>query len=401
MLPLSLLPNSFRLFCDVKLREEEPEMKPANQYRQIRGATATIIFGVLIFYIMQMAPSSLLPQIKQGLGLILQMFCAHTYYLLLIGRSVYGLGFGLHVPFIGSAIMKWYQGESRETMDAINALFPFVGTAIAFFTMAPLCTLFQGRWELSLSIWCLPLYFTMIIWSFFIREKDLPNFGNSDAPDEPGIYRELIRQKELLLLCCTFICDFICYSYIGVILPTYFFELGGLSSSLSNTLAALAFPAFGILGSVIGGKLNILFGRRKPILCVGQIGKFIGLVVSCMLYQNGFVYTFFGIALFGFFNGFWMPSMYCVPMDLDHMSATKVGASFALMTACGIGAGFFAPSLGGIFTQMFLLTSSISDPVLRHADALRQSLLLFSFTNILGLICCLSMRETGKNQKVI
>ena len=64
-------------------------MKPANQYRQIRGAPATIIFGVLIFYIMQMAPSSLLPQIKQGLGpeseVLLNLVVNIVFFFIVIG----------------------------------------------------------------------------------------------------------------------------------------------------------------------------------------------------------------------------------------------------------------------------------------------------------------------------
>lgn len=410
--------------------------------------TGTIILGILTLYIMQIGPSSILVQIKQGLsienevlmnlvvnivfcfivigcflgphlekrigtkglyttalifsalGVLSHIFAADSYMVILAGRSIFGIGFGLAVPFIGSAIMKWYDGDSRERMDTVNALFPFIGTTIAFLSLSPLTTFFNGHWEAALAVWCVPMFICLILWKFGIKEKDIPVYSKvDDTPAGNGVYIELFKRKELRLLCGIFICDFACYSYIGVILPTYFFEIGGISETAANIIAAVAFPVFGMIGSMVGGQFNSKFKRRKPILCVGQIGKFIGLLIVCRLYEYGFFTTILGISVFGFFNGFWMPVMYCIPMDLDNMSSAKVGAAFALMTACGIAAGFFAPSLGGVMTQMFMRQSSAENYLVCHTAAIRQSLWIFSFANILSLALSVKIRETGRENK--
>lgn len=408
--------------------------------------TGTIILGILSLYIMQMGPSSILVQIKRGLaiesevmlnmvvnivfcfivlgciigphlekklgtknlytvslifsvvGVFSHIFAENSYKLILIGRSVFGVGFGLSVPFIGSAIMKWYDGDARERMDTVNALFPFIGTAIAFLSLSPLTIFFDGRWEKALAIWSLPMFICLLVWQFRIKEKELTVYGKSEESTEKGTYAELFKRRELRLLCGIFVCDFACYSYIGVILPTYFFEIGGINETAANIIAAVAFPIFGMLGSIAGGQFNSKFKRRKPILCIGQIGKFIGLMIVCKLYKYGFFTAVLGIAVFGFFNGFWMPVMYCIPMDLDNMSSAKVGAAFALMTACGIAAGFIAPSIGGAITQMFMRQSAAVNSFVSYTDALRQSLWIFSFTNILSLGLCIKMMEPGKRK---
>ena len=242
------------------------------------------------------------------------------------------------------------------------------------------------------------MFICLLVWQFRIKEKELTVYGKSEESTEKGTYAELFKRRELRLLCGIFVCDFACYSYIGVILPTYFFEIGGINETAANIIAAVAFPIFGMLGSIAGGQFNSKFKRRKPILCIGQIGKFIGLMIVCKLYKYGFFTAVLGIAVFGFFNGFWMPVMYCIPMDLDNMSSAKVGAAFALMTACGIAAGFIAPSIGGAMTQMFMRQSAAVNSFVSHTDALRQSLWIFSFTNILSLGLCIKMMETGKRK---
>lgn len=124
--------------------------------------TIVIILGILSLYIMQMGPSPILGYIRKdlnlenevlanmvvnivfcfivvgclcggylekkmgtknlyslalflgGVGVASHLLCARNYILFLAGRSIFGFGFGLAVPFIGSAIMKWYDAEERE-----------------------------------------------------------------------------------------------------------------------------------------------------------------------------------------------------------------------------------------------------------------------------------------------
>lgn len=411
--------------------------------------TVLIIVGITLFYVMQMAPSPVLLVISKfygltndtlinlaidiifpfivlgcltggpiehkigtrnmytlalvlvALGVLMNLVAESSYAIMLAGRSVFGLGFGFGVPFIGAAIMKWYPPHKRETMDTINGLFPFIGTMICFLIMMPLYYLFGNDWQWALGVWGFPIVAVLLIWLFCIKQKDLPNYATDDeiTSQEKGIYRKLLKYREIRLICLTFICDFTCYSYIAVILPTFLYEASSMSESVANLVAAFAFPAIGIVGCTIGGITMSKSGRRKPTLIMGQVFKLVGILIATLLTDVSVVFIVLGAAVFGFGNGLWMPSMYCVPMDLKGMTPARVGSAFALITAVGLSFGFISPTVGGWITTVLMNKSGILDSVANHVFGLRWSLFIFGFVNIIGSICMIKIPETGPSKK--
>lgn len=408
--------------------------------------TVCIVLGILFAYAMQMSPSPILLEIRdyyaitnndtllnmavsiifltivigcligakveQKIGtrnlFILSMslilaggllsLAAFRYAILLVARALYGLGFGFSVQFIGSAIMKYYDPIAREKMNTLNGMFPFFGTVISFFLAAPLSKLLGG-FKTSLAIWTIPVAIALILWALLTREKTLPDYTLGETPEdaepEQHIYRNLWSRKEIRLLSITFVCDFTVYSYIAVILPTLFFEATEMSQEIAGLVAAIAFPAFGILGSSLGGVFLNKTGLRKPTLLTGQILKFFGVCIATLGCSISPAFLVGGICLFGIGNGLWMPALYCVPMDLKGMTSTLSGAAFALMTACGMTAGFLAPSIGGWLTNLLMNSSGLTDAVASHAFGLKWSLFIFGFTNVVSTLCMLFFKETG------
>ena len=414
-------------------------------------ATVIIVISILFFYVMQMSPSPLLISIKDyysihnndmllnmsasiifpfivlaclvGAGLEQKIgtrnlftvsailvvlggatnLIASNYTILLVGRSIFGLGFGFSIPFIGSAIMKYYDPVSREKMNTLNGMYPFLGTVICFLFAVPISNAF-GSFKISLAIWTVPIAVLVIIWMLLIKEKSLPNYVAEEdcgiIAAEKGLYLNLWRRKEIKLLCITFMCDFVCYSYVAVIVPTLFFEATSLSQATAGLMAAIAFPAFGIAGSSVGGVMLSKTGLRKPALVAGQIGKFVGICIATFGCGQSALILIAGISIFGFSNGIWMPAMYCVPMDLKNMNPTRVGASFSLMSACGLISGFIAPAVGGWLTNFLMGMSGIANATANHVFGLRWSLFAFGFVNIIGAICMIIYKETGIRRKV-
>ena len=103
-----------------------------------------------------------------------------------------------------------------------------------------------------------------------------------------------------------------------------------------------------------------------------------------------------GIIVFAVGNGMWMPVMYTMPMEMDGMDDSRVGAAFAFMSSCGFLMGFISPILGGGLTNTIMAMAPHKDLVLRHVFGLKWSLFLFGFTNIEALVCALRIEETGK-----
>lgn len=408
--------------------------------------TFIIVVGILFFYVMQMSPSPILLDIKDyyqigNNDMLLNMCVSITfittvigciigakveqkignrnlfilssilviigglvslvsfhYYVLLLARAIWGLGFGLSIQFIGSAIMLYYSPTAREQMNTLNGMFPFIGTVISYLFAAPISNALGGV-RVSLAIWTVPIIFVLILWMLFVKQSSLSKIttqdDSADDAQEEHIYKNLLSRKPILLLCITFICDYTCYSYVAVIVPTLFYEASDMSQATAGLVAAIAFPAFGMLGSFLGGVYLSKTGLRKPPLLLGQIGKFIGLLIATIGCTTSPALLVGGICIFGVSNGFWMPALYCVPMDLKGMTPTLSGAAFALMTACGLSMGFVAPTVGGALTSVFMNNSGISDAVASHVFGLKWSLMIFACMNIISSVCMFIFKETG------
>ena len=323
-------------------------------------------------------------------------FAASTYVLFLAGRILFSVGFGLSIPFIGSAIMNWYGESGRARMNTLNGMFPFIGTMISFSIMLPLTEALGGSWRASMGLWAIPLAAVLALWVVLVRGEDLP------APvveaEERGVYGLLMRHRDIRLLCEVFVLDFFCYSYIVVLLPTFLSEAGGMSESQAGVWAALAFPAVGLAGGAFGGFLMSATGMRKTILSAGQIIKLAGVLLLTLGISRSVWLGVAGAAVYGLGNGMWMPVMYAMPMEMKEMTPSRIGAAFALISSCGFAAGFVSPVLGGWLTTLLASVPSEAEPVIRHVFGLRWSLFAFGFTNLLSFVISLGLRDTAPAQ---
>lgn len=321
-------------------------------------------------------------------------YIVSTYIAFLVGRIIFAVGFGLGIPFIGSIIMNCYQGKTQDTMNTVNAVFPFVGTLISFGLLVPLYQLFNYSWKNALGIWGLFLLIIMLVWICFVDADSM--MASNVQTGKNNLYWDLLKQREIRLLCAIFSCDYFCYSYIAVMLPTFLQEQGNMSEQNAGILAAIAFPVFGLIGCATGGGLNRYIRRYKPSLVYGQILKLVGVFVAVFSAPTSIWLSAIGFAAFGFGNGFWMPAMYCIPMKLDGMTAERAGAAFALISSFGFAFGFVSPAVGGWLTEGFTATTSYLDAVARHAFGLRMSLLAFSISNLIALLCAIRLEEGSK-----
>lgn len=420
-------------------------MKKNTNTKKMRGISLMIIIGIWISYVQQMAPAPLLGYLKdyyhivnndallnlsvsiifpmvifasilggrieQRIGTgnlfvgsmlfvsigVLMNYIAVNYAIFLFGRALFGIGFGLGIPFIGSAIMKWYTPKQREIMNTINGLFPFVGTVVSFSLLIPLYTLLKGSWQNAMGIWGIAILVIIILWLLIFDEKKIGVRleDASQVSSEKNLYLNLWKRRSIRLLCIAFVCDFFCYSYLSVILPTFLMELGHMTEISAGFWAAIAFPAVGIAGAAIGGVAIIKLGRRKPPMAIGQLLKTIGIAIATLGASTSIGFAILGIVIFAIGDGLWLPGMYTVPMELKEMNSTRVGAAFALISSCGFAAGFISPIIGGWLTNKLMTLSGITDPLTSHIFGLQWSLFLFGFINLIGFFCILLLEETG------
>lgn len=328
---------------------------------------------------------------------MLTNFVAVNYYIFLLGRMLYGIGFGLGIPFIGSAIMKWYSPRGREIMNTVNGLFPFVGAVIGFSCIAPLHRVLGNSMKWTFGIWGLMSLIVMAAWMLIRRAGK----GEGPAPvptsgvKEHRLYSSLWRRRDIKLLCTMFACDFMCYAYISIVLPTYLMEAVGMPELSAGLWSAIAFSAVGILGGAAGGAIMAKTGRRKPCIAIAQAVKFIAIVGIWLGSFTSPALIIPSVMAFGIGNSLWTPGVYIVPTELEDMNPTRVGAAFSLITSFGFAFGFIAPVCGGWMTNAFMSLSSAVDPVRNHVSGVANSMLIFGFTNIIAFVCAIRIRETG------
>lgn len=316
-----------------------------------------------------------------GAGVALNLF-ANSYALFLAGRVLYGVGFGLGTPFVGAAIMHWYNPKQQVTMNTLNALFPYFGNVLVYGLTIPLMELFRGSWGTALAIWGLLCFVVLLFWIFGVKDEGPVNAELAgEVSTDKNVYLNLIKRKEILILIVAFVCDFISFSIVSSMLPTYYEVEAGFTPDMANNLT-LIFPIAGIAGGLIAYGYMAKSGRRKGLLVLGQAMKAVGLV---MFYFGGTTFAgFAGVALVGMGNCIWVPPMFLVPMELDKMTPTLVGAAFSLITSCGFVSGFIAPAVAGWMGDNFTL---------------RLAIVLCAIPCLIGMFATMMIRETGPGAK--
>ncbi|GKI14181.1 hypothetical protein CE91St44_06660 [Oscillospiraceae bacterium] len=384
--------------------------------------TALIISGVFSLYVAQMNPSAVLTLIEQeyqinstvssfgisviflpvilfsmagpylqariglkrtyalalllgGLGVAFNVF-ANSFLMFCLGRVVYGAGFGLSTPFIGAAIMRWYTPLQQVRMDTVNALLPYLGNILVFALTLPLTAVFAGSWKMALAVWGFFSFAVLLFWLLLVP-GDAPYAGPSLHRPEKRLYRDLLRRREILLLLIAFVCDFVSFSVITSLLPTYFQRDCGLAIETANQLTTL-FPIAGVAGGLAAYRIMSRTGRRKPLLWSGQALKAVGIA---LIYQGGVgPLGFTGMVLIGVGNCIWIPPMFVVPMELEGMTPARVGAAFSLITSSGFAGGLAAPVLAG---------------TLSAHTSYGFAIFICIIPCLIGLVACLFIRETG------
>ena len=334
-------------------------------------------------------------------GILLFLISSYTMYL--VTRVLYAVGFGLLIPFCGSAIMRWYDPKQREIMNTINGIFPWVGAFIAFVLLAPMTEMFGGSWKMAVGIWSLFVVAVLILWAVCINNKKVnvyeeENFG-ADEQIEKGIYRNLWRRRQIKLLCGVFICDFFFYSYISALLPLFLMEAGDMTEASAGIMAAFAFPAVGIVGTILGGYLAARSGVRRPIIATGQLLKVIGVIVMVFSIDYAIWLALVGVVLFTLGNSSYLPPFYMMPMELEDMNPSRAAGAFSMLLSAGFVVASVSPVLGGWLTNTLSAVSGIIDPIPAHVFGLKWSFFIFGFANLIAFVFALLLKETGPKGK--
>lgn len=390
--------------------------------------TCLIILGLFIIYVAQVNPSAVLtmimkeyqltmsqggicvsiiyfptilfslvgPQIQAKLGLkkmftvavmfvsagVLFNLFAGSYFIFLLGRILYGIGYGISIPFIGAAIAKWYEGEQQVFMNTMNAVSPYLGNVVVYGLTLPLVSFFDGSWKMAIAVWGGIGLLCILIWGVSIKcdVEENQDFKNMHAK-EKEIYRNLIKRKEILILVILFALDFFCYSIITSLLPTIYQTEYGLDINLANNLT-IFFPVGAIAGAGMAYGIMEKTRQRKIILWVGQLLKALGAVA--IGFGGADIPGVVGVVMFGIGSCIWTPAMYVISAELPDMTSERVGGAFSLITSSGFAAGLISPVIASWFGEIV---------------GMKAVIILCAVPSLIAMAACLLIRETGPGKE--
>ncbi|MGI5892378.1 MAG: MFS transporter [Bacillota bacterium] len=349
-------------------------------------------------------------------GVLMVFLSSLGYGVFLTGRVIYGFGFGLALPFLGSAIMSWFRPRGRQIMTTLNGIFPLLGALLSY-TFFPILGGAYGGAEGLSSGWIFGYGFSgfivlavIVIWIITVR-KDVDKI-NIAAEEEKflGIKQHQEKEKQNVVLwalktnqirciIACFMCDFMMYMYIATVLPIWLINAGGMSEVMANTWTAIAFPVFGVIGVTLGGILTNVLGKRKPIVLFCQVLKLIGIIVATLGSDISTFYIIFGVALFGLGNGGWMSAMYIIPTEIPGTNASKVAASYSVFNSLGFVAGLIMPVVGGVIATNLIGSSGITNEAAQLAYGYKWSVLILGLFHIIAIISAIKLKETGLGRK--
>lgn len=377
---------------------------------------ALLNLSISITYPMTIIFSMLGPAIEQKTGTrklftysllagsvgLLSNFVIRSYTGFLAGRAMYGVSFGLAMPFFGNAVAKWYTDRQKEALNTINGLYPFIGTILCYAVMFPLYRIFS-KTNGAFGVWGAALLILTVVWLFLKDPQQIDDGGAGEAEAGAGglsVFPDLLKQKTIRLLCYTFVCDFTCYSFIAAKLPTYLYELsnGSLTEASAGLVAAFVFPGVGIIGGAVGGLYMSSTGLRKPPMLLGQILKFAGFVLAGFGADISIIVVLVGVAVFGIGNAFWVPAMYMVPLDLEGMTPAHIGGAFSLITSSGFLCGSIGTVAFGAVTNILMGLSGTSDPVASHVFGLKWCIVILSALSVFATIFVAMIEESGQSR---
>jgi len=332
-----------------------------------------------------------------AVGILLSGF-ASSYVIFLVGRSMYGIGFGLSVSFIGSAIVQWYKPRQKEIMFTINGLFPYIGSAIAFSLLIPISIGLGNSWSKALILLgsvCVIMFVYWIIGS----KKLITEFNEQEKTNEKldSIYRFLLKNEHIKYLSITFFADFFFYAFIMAVLIAFLQIKGSMTETSAGIWAGIAFPVISVFGGIISGTLMMTTGLKKPIMLMAQIVKLcgvIGMLIGALTSLLPIIIA--GIVLYGIGDGMFPPSMYSIIAELENMTPARVGAGFSLVLSFGFTAGIISPIIGAWLNNKIIDIHKIANPVAAQAYGLTWSLFLIGIVSCLVcLFFIMKIKETG------
>ncbi len=271
-------------------------------------------------------------------------FLAEGFPTLLAMRMMFGLSLAVLLPAFGPMLMQWFRPRELPLIIGLNLAMATVGMMLSTFVTAPLGEVVG--WKMTLSIYGAVALVGAFLWMRLARVQQPTQ---SSRHLSVGEVWSVLRNRTTLLLALADADPFAQYTALTTWLPTFYFEVHGMSLSAAGSAVGLA-PLSGVVALILAGVLSMRVVRRRLFLIIpGVVGGLAGFA-TFLLAGSGAIYP--ALLLLGFGAWFYLPMLHTIPMEVPDAVPERVSLVLATIGALGGVLSFVAPLAVGILTDV-------------------------------------------------
>lgn len=293
-----------------------------------------------------------------GIGGALVFASAQSFTVLLLGRTLMGIGMACNLMGSLKLITQWFSPKRFATLTALTAS---LGTAGNLMATTPLVYLVQAvGWRMAFGICA--LFNLLLVGIFFIMVRNDPGKNSSADADKDYFKQEtnpfsgviqLFRIRDYWIISLSTFCRYGAFAAVQALWAgPFLMEVLGYSEVITGNLLLLTSIGFILGGPLFGGLSDSILRSRKLVIVPGLAGMAVALAALTILPQGTTVFLpaglFFAIGLFSSAGTTMYPHIKeFMPPQLAGTAMT--GINFFTMA----GAAVFLQGLGTLMQRLF------------------------------------------------
>jgi ACS family glucarate transporter-like MFS transporter len=228
---------------------------------------------------------------------------AFSYVSLLAARFLFGMGEAGAWPCVARVMSRWIPLRSRGTAKGIFFAGAYASATLTALLVTPLLEVFSWR-SILIVFGCVGMVW-VIAWQRWFRDEPAEHPATNDAEralilgDRPPVaphpkgwpfWKSLLRQRNVLLLCITYMPNCATFYFCITWLPTYLMKQHGFEKAQLGMLSALPL-GLSVITQFLGGYLSDVVTKRSGIRAGRRLPGVLGYSLAAVFIMGAAVST--------------------------------------------------------------------------------------------------------------
>ena len=273
-------------------------------------------------------------------------FGADNFFVLLLLRMTFGVCAAGVIPLLFTVLMQWFPPKELPLVNGLNLAMMSGGIVISLYTGEWVAEWIG--WKNGLALYSVPSLIGAVFWLLFARSN--PALDTVTTPLTIKSIKKVFLSKLTILLALADAGPFSQYVALSTWLPTFYYEVHGMSLADSGEITALL-PLAGMVTVFVAGILALKVPKRKPFMMVSGVILGVTGIASSIFAASDYLY--FILIVYGASSWLYTPFHMTIPMEVEGATEQQTAALLACIFTIGGFISFCAPVLVGIFMDVF------------------------------------------------